>query len=120
MVTECLPCCKEFKYDTITSYGVVTNLAQPIFAFVVLVEALAHRYYVDYGLAIRGLVEKHPGNNAFPFHDNGCRELTAGRFTKILTIILFLTLYFHTFNTIATEVRSLSDPFQTAMLYGLF
>ncbi|KAG0196683.1 hypothetical protein BGX28_009858, partial [Mortierella sp. GBA30] len=26
------------------------------------VEALAHRYYVDYGLAIRGLVEKHPDN----------------------------------------------------------
>ncbi|KAF8947997.1 hypothetical protein BGZ47_006994 [Haplosporangium gracile] len=23
-------------------------------------ERLAHRYYVDYGLAIRGLVEKHP------------------------------------------------------------
>ncbi|KAI1309522.1 hypothetical protein EDD11_004071 [Mortierella claussenii] len=25
------------------------------------VETLAYRYYVDYGLAIRGLVEKHPG-----------------------------------------------------------
>ncbi|KAG0361886.1 hypothetical protein BGZ54_008892 [Gamsiella multidivaricata] len=25
------------------------------------VETLAHRYYVDYGLAIRGLIEKHPG-----------------------------------------------------------
>ncbi|KAF9133364.1 hypothetical protein BGW39_009961 [Mortierella sp. 14UC] len=26
------------------------------------VERLAHRYYVDYGLAIRGLIEKHPDN----------------------------------------------------------
>ncbi|KAF9080902.1 hypothetical protein BGX23_001521 [Mortierella sp. AD031] len=26
------------------------------------VETLAHRYYVDYGLAIRGLVQKHPDN----------------------------------------------------------
>lgn len=31
------------------------------FRVLLLVERLAHRYYVDYGLAIRGLIEKHPG-----------------------------------------------------------
>ncbi|KAF9199692.1 hypothetical protein BGZ49_010164 [Haplosporangium sp. Z 27] len=29
------------------------------------VETLAHRYYVDYGLAIRGLVERHPGRPCY-------------------------------------------------------
>ncbi|KAI7818606.1 HAD-like domain-containing protein [Gamsiella multidivaricata] len=33
------------------------------------VETLAHRYYVDYGLAIRGLIEKHPDIDISDYDD---------------------------------------------------
>ncbi|KAG9326558.1 hypothetical protein KVV02_001485 [Mortierella alpina] len=49
---------------------------------IALVQTLSYRYYIDYGLAIRGLVLHHPGKNALPnsAHNGSCHHTATHMF----------------------------------------